>query len=83
MVVSTLTPRSENPVEITENPWNYGTFNNPVKSNVLLELSNDWNLLEFTGTNILRVMVQKRSKISQNGQNRISIIEFGVTFDEN
>ena len=73
----------ENPVEITENPWNYRTFNNPLKSNVLLELSNDWNYMEFTGTNILREMVQKRSKISQNGQKSISNIEFGVTLDKN
>ena len=73
----------ENPVEITENPWNYRTFNNPLKSNVLLELSNDWNYMEFTGTNILRAMVQTRSKISQNGQKSISNIEFGVTFDKN
>ena len=76
-------PMLENPVEITENPWNYRTFNNPLKSNVLLELSNDWNYMEFTGTNILREMVQKRSKISQNGQKSIPNIEFGVTFDKN
>ena len=64
-----------NPVEITENPWNYRTFRNPLKSNVLLELSIHWNFLEFTGTNILR--------ISQNGQKSTSGIKFGVTLDRN
>ena len=64
-------PKLENPVEITENPWNYHTFKNPLKSNVLLELSNHWNLLEFTGTIKWYETVQKRSKISQIGQKSI------------
>ena len=76
-IVLNLLTILENPVKITENPWNYQTFRNPLKCNVLLELSNHWNLLKFTGTNIARAMVQKRSKISQNGQNSISNIAFG------
>ena len=70
-------------MEITENPWNYRTFRNPLKSNVLLELSSYWNLLEFTGTNILRAIVQKRSKISQNGTDSISGIVDLVNFLRN
>ena len=64
-------------MEIAENPWNYHT-------NVLLELSNHWNLLESTGANILRVMVQnsKRSKISDI-EHTVYTVEFGVKSDKN
>ena len=71
-------------MEITETPWKYHTFRNQKSIKIQrFTGTNDRNLVEFTGTNILRVMVQKRSKINQNCQSVMSNIEFVVTFDKN